>query len=499
MKFVINKESRIIIYGASYLGKCFQEVFNRQGIQVKAYLDRQADKFPEVNGVKVYAPEEAPFHQNELDNYVVIIAVTNKLEHGYIAEYLVSLGYNKIIFKTSKGFSNSQSDIIYDNILSGDIELNATDVLVENEIDYTRRWLDLSYKQEFDKNHVLALIPMELLYIGEQDGAAVPQEINVFLKGKPLMGAMPLLGAYDFFEGKDEEFFCKYMETKYFKQDDKELWTRWIEEKRYEVKSFESTNFLSVDYFEKNPIKVQWNIKECFDVTANYRQAVYLVSKNYKKIPCLVTKKDYYKWKNTDMVTPCIDIINKHHLSFVYTPILHPQFFDYPSIRESYGMSRLMKIAKYLYSESTNFEKLKVLDAGSYLSYFAQNFYRMGAKVTSVEYDLSSFELACKLNDLLYCRGIHMIHGGIEQLDESQKYDITLLLTVLYWHLGTDLAFDIMRVVDSVTTDMLIWESGDEIEKEKNWIFDNTSFKKYIKLQNTFGSGKMREMGIFKK
>jgi len=183
----------------------------------------------------------------------------------------------------------------------------------------------------------------------------------------------------------------------------------------------------------------------------------------------------------------------------VYTPISHPQFFDYPALRESYGMSRLMKITKYLYSESTNFEELSVLDSGSYISYFAQNFYRMGAKVTSVEYDLHHFELACKLNDLLYCQGIHMVHGGVEQLDESQKYDITILLTVLYWHLGTDLAFDIMRVVDNVTTDMLIWESGDEIEKEKKWILDNSSFKKYIKLQDTFGSGKMREMGIFRK
>jgi hypothetical protein len=498
MKFVVNKENKIIIYGASFIGKRFQEVFNHQGIKIEAYLDREAAQFPVVNGIKVYTPEKAPFPQNELDNYIVIIAITNEHEHGFIAEYLVSLGYSKILIKTSKGFSNSQSDMIYDNILSGDFELNATDVLVENEIDITNRWLDLSYQREIDNQHVLALIPMELLYIGELDGAAAPQESKVSLKGKPLMGAMPLLGAYDFFEGKDEASFFNYMKAKYFKQDDKELWTRWIEEKRYEVRTFENKSSLSADYFENNPIKVQWN-KGQFEVISNYRQAVYLVSKNHKKIPCLVTKEDYNLWENAEMVTPCIDVIKNYHLSFVYTPISHPQFFDYPALRESYGMSRLMKITKYLYSESTNFEELSVLDSGSYISYFAQNFYRMGAKVTSVEYDLHHFELACKLNDLLYCQGIHMVHGGVEQLDESQKYDITILLTVLYWHLGTDLAFDIMRVVDNVTTDMLIWESGDEIEKEKKWILDNSSFKKYIKLQDTFGSGKMREMGIFRK
>jgi hypothetical protein len=499
MQFNLTKDTNIIIYGASFIGRQFQQVLKRQGIHVAAYLDRQADKFPVVNGIKVYAPEAAPFQHNELEKYVVIIAVTNPNEHRFIVPYLISLGYRKIIFKQSEGPSDPGQDTIYDKLLSGQLELSKADVLVEYGDTYSEQWRDLSYKRDVDKDHVLAFVPMELLYIGEQLGSESPQELTVSLKGKPLMGAMPLLGAYDFFQGKDEEFFCDYLARNYFKPGDRELWTRWIEEKRDEVRSFDQQNALALDYFEEHPITVQWSGKGYFAVTANYRQAVYLVSKNYKKIPCVITRKDYNTWKNTAMVAPCIDTINKHHLSYVYTPIPHPQFFGFPAVRESYGMSRMMKITKHLFAEGIDVATMKVLDAGSYISYFSRNFYRMGANVTSIEYDAASFELACKLNDLLYCQGINMIHGGIEGLDPSNKYNITLLLTVLYWHLGTDLAYDILHAVDSVTTDILIWESGNEIEREKQWILDNSTFTKYSKLQNTFGSGKMREMGIFRR
>ena len=46
-------------------------------------------------------------------------------------------------------------------------------------------------------------------------------------------------------------------------------------------------------------------------------------------------------------------------------------------------------------------------------------------------------------------------------------------------------------------TSMIIWESGGDIEEEKQYIIEHTKFKNYVHLGYTYATGKFRELGIF--
>ena len=54
-----------------------------------------------------------------------------------------------------------------------------------------------------------------------------------------------------------------------------------------------------------------------------------------------------------------------------------------------------------------------------------------------------------------------------------------------------------MEKINQVTKDYLVWESGDEIEQEKKFVLEHSSFTNYEKIMETFGTGKIRELGIF--
>ena len=73
------------------------------------------------------------------------------------------------------------------------------------------------------------------------------------------------------------------------------------------------------------------------------------------------------------------------------------------------------------------------------------------------------------------------------------------MLTVLYWHMDTPLGIKLIKAVDHMTKKFLLWESGDEPEREKHFIFSHSSFHTYEKICETVGTGKLRELGIFTK
>lgn len=49
----------------------------------------------------------------------------------------------------------------------------------------------------------------------------------------------------------------------------------------------------------------------------------------------------------------------------------------------------------------------------------------------------------------------------------------------------------------AVIDKFILWESGDNPEAEKADIMSNTKFKHYSRLTSTYGTGKVRELGIF--
>jgi hypothetical protein len=499
-RFVIKKNSIVVIYGASFVGKTFYNALKTQGIETIIFLDMNAPVLGDIGGVPIYIPDAAPILDTQKNDVIVIVAVTNVKEHPFIANYLLNAGYKNILYKFGINDFPQPSDLIYDGILNGTLQIG--DGIEVKGSNIPKFWTDRSYLRELGKDRLLVLIPIELLFISRQKDTEIPSEMGISLENRPLIGAVPLLNAYDYFEGKNTdsfELFIQRLSTSRDSHRDSVGWMRWLEERRNESRTFALEVELDNCYFEKNPVEVEWSSRGLFFVLSRYRMAVYQVARNRKLIPCSVSRDEYSEWRNEPEISPCIESLKKHSLSYVYTPILHPNFIDYPCMRENYGMTRLMTLCKYIYENSIELTGKKVLDAGSYLSYFAQNFSRMGANVTSVEFDSAKYEPACAINKMLRQDDVVMIENGIEELSPNNRYSITIMTAVLNWHLDSELGKKIINIINLVTEDYLIWESGYAIEREKQFILDNSSFKKYTRLQSTFGTGKLRELGVFSK
>lgn len=479
--FRISLEREFIIYGASFIGRELYNGLSGQGYKVVAFLDRDAHKFENTLGAPILVPDDDAISNSQKESAVVIVAITNHQEHRFVAAYLNKLGYKNLVFRTDssddKYFTNMNQ--VYDLLKAGrPIE----GILIANneQID-TNTLFDSNFCRNVGENTYHIFIPAELLFYEKNN-----RLISVYQ-------ATPLLPFYNFLEGKETEEFLRCC---FLNNPSNNDWERWMEEERNYFKHFSLNSGFNNSNSKSLP-KVGWDGEGRFIVQDSLRSVIYSISKNYSKILCSMSKAEYEKWINRDKLDACLYAINEGNLSFVYTPIPHPAFYNFPCKREECGKTRLLTICEYLYKNNIDIKGKRVLDVGSYVCYFSQHMYRMGADVTAIEIDKTSYCLADNLNKLLYCDGINHLNCGIQEIDKSVKYDITFLFTVLYWHLHTELALEIIKTIDSVTKDILFWESGNESEFEKNWILEHSSFIRYEKICNTFGTGKFRELGVF--
>lgn len=122
-------------------------------------------------------------------------------------------------------------------------------------------------------------------------------------------------------------------------------------------------------------------------------------------------------WLNEKKLRLCIEYIKNKNIRETHTPILHPYFYFFPSKIETCGETRLSILCRYFSENNINLFNLNIIEIGSHISYFSQHFCRMGANVTSVEKDKTSFDLACLLNELLFCDSIKMVNCDIRNIE----------------------------------------------------------------------------------
>lgn len=260
----------------------------------------------------------------------------------------------------------------------------------------------------------------------------------------------------------------------------------------------ESVSKMGDGFFRARPVQVEWNPKGYFNIVDGHHRTCFYVAKGISLIPAVMSKEDHEKWIHRDALKRCLDFISgRKNMAAAYAPIPHPNFYQFPTYRDVGGHTRIQMIAEFLALNQISFRGRTVLDAGAYYCYLSQFFSRLGAKVTAVEYERESHEFAKLLNELLYCGDIDCICGELEELDTSRRFSVTIMLTVLYPYVGTDLGRKILGNIDAVTEDLLIWESGDQPEDEIQYILKYSTFAHYCKISETIGTGKVRELGIF--
>lgn len=473
--YTISKGNPVVIYGASFVGRKMLETLEKHGWKVKYFLDKDADVISEVKGIKVYNPyKETLDIKAEMD--IAVIAVTDEAEHEKIANFLLEKGFEKIILKSYTDDGEIRPmDIAYDNLIEGrTIENIKVPYYQKKELNINN--LERMYREK-RKDTYLIDVPLELLFFEDDAGMCSVYQNK------------PLLTYFNFLEGRESIATLRELA----KKNGMNL-PRWMEEERvvyrHLAEQWQCGKWKTYPFVEREK-------EGRFVVKTALEEVLFCVAKGYRRVTCEVGAEDYDKWLMRDEISECIITIQKYNLSFVYTPIMHPFFYNFPCKREEVGYTRLMGICDYFCRAGIEMQGKRVLDAGTYIGYFAQHFTRMGADVVGIEFDVRNYDMAVLLKKLSGCDSLVLRNMGIQDISDDEEFDIVFMMSVLNWHMYTELGIQIMEKINRITKKYLVWESGDEIELEKKFVLEHSSFTRYEKIMDTFGTGKIRELGIF--
>lgn len=380
-----------------------------------------------------------------------------------------------------------------------------------NENDLVNDLIDKLFLKLKD-GYIIAKIPIELLFTESFETAktkadniteawitqnAIWQDLNL-IRLKPHRELM-----YFFLNGLSDlpNNYLKWYENIFISRDlNPPLSSVEIIDKRYSEFRF-MTNELNkgMNFFYEYPSIIQWNDeRKYFNLLDGHHRAMFLFSHGIRQIPCQMPINDYIKYINIQCAKETNRIILDQNRKEFYTPIPHPYFIDRVSYRDMCGKTRLDHILEFF--NEYRFEGFEIIDIGANLCYFSQHFEREGAFVTSLEPCDIHFELANSLNNLFYSK-INLIKCNIQDLNIDKKYDVCIFLSVFYHLFKSPLRKKIIEIVDNITSKFIFWESGElnNCEEEKNYILENTKFKCYKKLAYSYGTGKVRELGVFYK
>lgn len=467
---------KILVFGAGGYYELTKEALQRQ-YAIVALVDNDQKKIGcTLDGKSIISPEE--IHQYNYD-YIFVTSMF----YDEIEKQLIKLGIQQEKIRHINQILNNNKELFLH---------------------------DYAYIKHRG-NHIIAYIPIELLYTERFDTAKDKMEqtteelVNLIKTWEDIniIRLKPHRELFYFFRGQNsslDAYLAWHEEI--FKNRNKitKVTPKQVIDKKYNEYILMSNELnQGMEFFINNPIEVVWNERGYFNILDGHHRAMFLYCSGVRKIPAKIKMDDYNKWLNTDVALKCLNTINKQNRVEFYTPLLNPYFINKTSCRDFCYKSRLDYILEFW--SSNRFSDYTVLDVGSCLGYFAQFFAKEKAIVTAIEPDQLHYDLSLDLNNLLYT-SYDIQQKTIEDLDLNKKFDICIMLTVFY-HYFNDLKKrkQIIEIIDKVTKKFLIWESGEigSAEEEKKYIMTNTKFSSYIKLGTTYGTGKIRELGIFYK
>lgn len=364
---------------------------------------------------------------------------------------------------------------------------------------------DYAIIQNFGQAHLVAWIPIELLFSERTEDNYLDVYTEEWIaqnkrwENIPMIAFSPYRSLYLFFlQGQNyPTLYCKWYQKLFTSRGEDSGCTdeQLIEQRFYEFRVMQQALNKGMDFFIENPASAKWNPKGYFNLIDGHHRTSFLYCSGLSRIPVQITRKDYELWCNTEKANIVHDFILEQARDEFYQPILNPFFLNLHAYREEVVKSRLHHLLEAF--NGRRFQGKKVLDIGANLGFMGQAFYRMGADVTMLEPDSNHCELLKRLNNLLYTQ-CEVVTEKFEEYDSEKRFDIAILLTVFYhYFLDEALRDKFCQNLDKHVLQMVIWESGNCPEEEKEHIRRHTKFRNYRHLGYTFATGKFRELGFF--
>lgn len=386
-KFCFNKASKIILYGAAYLGKLFFDTLSSQGFQIEAFVDARANEISKMKGRPVYSLDELSKQYNG-ENIIIVVAVKNVFEHSKIASSLVEKGFNKIVYKpyeVIKGKGSLEQERISD--LFDVIQDNK--IITETYVDVTQRKPYLSTSSKYliseDDTEVIVYLPTNCIFQDRIKDNDIADICSLYL--------YPHIQFFEFLQGKLDAKpsayieYCRNAARRVGDFETTQLWEQNVVRNRTLIFEEMSNSFLiDREFFVRSAPKVEWNKQGYFNLNSGKHRTTFLISKGVTSIPVRMSKKDYECWVNKDCAELSFNKIAEEVHELI-APIEHPYFYEYPCAGRSFFENLVYQMAKqfcalWYTSPNINFMHNKkfyidVKDNG----YLSRHFRRLGCCV----------------------------------------------------------------------------------------------------------------------
>lgn len=502
---------RILIWGVGKLASQYMKFECFSGYEIIGFVDSYAEE-KSFKGYPIYRPNEIV-----LMNYDYLIISVEK-DNAAILKTCISEGIalDKTMCLHSREQLKGDGAPCTEQILDIEDAASIFPALYKNRKEsqmcqeyysnkLPRELKDEACIQTLGENHVIAWIPIELLFSERTEETILDFYTEDWIRQNkeweniPIISFAPYKSLFYFFMQGDDypELYCRWYQNLFASRGlqsgytDEEL----IEKRFQEFKFMQQKLNSGMNFFIANPATAKWNRKGYFNLIDGHHRVSFLYYSGLTRIPVQITKEAYETWCNRKKADIALEHIIRQHRTEFYQPILNPYFVSLNPYRENYAKSRLHHLLEMFNGKC--FAGKKVIDIGANLGYMGQAFCRMGAKVTLLEPDRAHYELMEKVNELLYVK-CEIVTEKFEEYVTDKKFDIAVLLTVFY-HFFSNVAVrdKFAQRLNKNVSQMIIWESGDMPEEEKNYIIGNTKFSRYKKICCTYATGKFRELGVF--
>lgn len=349
-KFALDKNIKILIYGAAAGGTLLFQKLQQNGYQIVGFVDKRAKEITCLCGLPVYCIEQIK-SLNNYEEMIVIISVKNVFEHSRIARDLMKHGVHNIIYKpyvVLKGYANEAQREVFE-IHNRLIEQGNCEVINLSKADEIETCLKLPKEyllcEDIDTQTVFLPLPMLFENRNGTDG----------FKERNVCFLYPHIQFFHFLQGDPNatfEYYVKYCEMAAEELDTfmvTDAWRENVIRNRAEVYHQMNHAFLfQKDFFVQNAPDVEWNKNGFFNLKSGKHRAAFFASKRLLYIPVRMSRKDAEQWICKEYVEHVNEVLQKQEIFELKAPIEHPYFYQVPCMTENFFYGLCCVLAEHL-------------------------------------------------------------------------------------------------------------------------------------------------------
>ena len=134
-----------------------------------------------------------------------------------------------------------------------------------------------------------------------------------------------------------------------------------------------------------------------FFVLDGHHRAMFLRAAGMRRVQARMSEQDAHLWLDADRVNATKALFQAQNRKLIYTPILHPAFYDVVPERDFAYRSRLDIILEHFGQRRF---RSPVVDIGSNIGFYVQHLQREGVDAIGYEPFAEHYEMACSLAEL---------------------------------------------------------------------------------------------------